>query len=77
MIEQEPHRKLIEQGMRGAVIKPRVDDIKDGEKSSAYFLGKEKNRASMQEIKFLEINGNKINHQNAILEYFIFLWSVI
>ena len=46
--------------MRGAVIRCRVQDIEEGEKPSKYFLSKEIVRATKKEIKFLEINGNKL-----------------
>ena len=54
------YSELIEQDMRGAVIRSRVQDIEEGEKPSKYFLSKEIVCATKKEIKFLEINGNKL-----------------
>ena len=70
IITEKEHKysELIEQDMRGAIIRSRVQDIEEGEKPSKYFLSKEIVRATKKKIKFLEINGNKITHQNGILE---------
>ena len=70
IITEKEHKysELIEQDMRGAIIRSRVQDIEEGEKPTKYFLSKEIVRATKKEIKFLEINGNKITHQNGILE---------
>ena len=70
IITEKEHKysELIEQDMRGVIIRSRVQDIEEGEKPTKYFLSKEIVRATKKEIKFLEINGNKITHQNHILE---------
>ena len=51
--KEHKYSELIEQDMRGAIIRSRVQDIEEGEKPSKYFLSKEIVRATKREIKFL------------------------